>query len=97
MIILRKNKEEAHVLVTTGNGDVPIIPLSRHDSLNAVSDKVPRLQAEAHSAGAHGNGVADADRVEPKTNHARLLNALLHRLGQPQQVHVAGVPLEPDG
>lgn len=95
--IRKKKKEEAHILVTTGNGDVPVVPLSRHDSLDAVRDKVSRLQAEAHSAGAHRNGVADADRVKPEPHHARLLNALLHRLRKPQQVHVTGVPLVPDG
>lgn len=85
-----------HILIAAGNGDVPIVPLGRHDGLDAVRNQVPGLEAEAHPPRAHRDGVADADRVEPEPDHAGLPHALLHGLGEAEQVHVAGVALVPD-
>ena len=71
--------------------------LRAHDGLDAVRDEVPRLEAVAHASGAHGDGVADPDGVEPEADHAGLADAVADGLGEAEQVHVAGVPLVPHG
>ena len=71
-------------------------PLRAHDRLDAVGDEVARLQREGHAVGAHGDPVRDADRVEPKPDHARVGDAGLDLGGEVQEVHVAGVALVPD-
>jgi len=70
--------------------------LRAHDGLDAVGDEVAGLEAVAHAPGAHGDGVADADGVEPEADHAGLADAVADGLGEAEQVHVAGVPLVPD-
>ena len=69
--------------------------LRAHDGLDAVGDEVAGLEAVAHAPGAHGDGVADADGVEPEADHAGLADAVADGLGEAEQVHVAGVPLVP--
>lgn len=71
--------------------------LGAHDGLDAVGDEVARLEAVAHAPGAHGDGVADPDGVESEADHAGLADALSHGLSKLEKVHVAGVPLVPDG
>ena len=39
----------AHILVTTRDGDISIIPLSNHDRLNTVSNQIPRLGTKTHT------------------------------------------------
>ena len=96
----RKKKKKVvkgvYIFVTTRDGDVPIIPLSAHHSLYAISDKVPGLQAVAHTPRPHGDGVADPNGVEPERDHSRIHDAFLNGLGEVKEVHVAGVALVPD-
>lgn len=86
-----------HILVASGDGDVGVVPLGGHDGLDAVGDEVARLQAVAHAARAHGDGVAHPDGVEAEAHHAGLGHAGLDGLGETEEVHVAGVALVPDG
>lgn len=85
----------AHILVTAGDGDIGIVPLSAHDGLDAVGDQVPGLQAVAHATCPHGDGVADSDRVESEADEACLGDALLDGLREGHQVHVTRVALVP--
>lgn len=71
--------------------------LRPHYGLYAVGDEVARLEAVAHAPGAHGDGVADPDGVEAEGDHAGVADSVAHGLGELEQVHVAGVPLVPDG
>lgn len=71
--------------------------LRAHDGLDAVGDEVARLEAVAHTSGAHGDGVADPDGVESEAHHAGLADAVTDGFGEAEQVHVAGVPLVPYG
>lgn len=48
-----QKKKETYIFVTTRDRNVAIVPLSRHDSLNTVSNQIPRLQAIAHASGTH--------------------------------------------
>ena len=50
---------------------------------------------EAHAVGAHRDAVADADGVEPHPDHPGRDDAFLHLVGEPEQVHVAGIALVP--
>lgn len=86
-----------HVFIAAGDGYVPVVPLRGHDGLDAVGDEVPGLQAVAHPSGPHGYGVADPDGVEPEADHPGLTDPLPDLGGQVHEVHVAGVPLVPDG
>lgn len=71
--------------------------LRPHDGFYAVGDEVARLEAVAHAPGTHGDGVADPDGVEAEGDHAGVAYSVAHGLGELEQVHVAGVPLVPDG
>ena len=93
---LQRTKKKAYIFVTTGNRNVAIIPLSRHDRLNTISNQIPRLQAIAHASRAHWDGIADTNSVEPEPNHAGISHPLLHSLWKLQQMHVAGVALVPN-
>lgn len=93
----KKPKLYTYILVTTGDGDIPIIPLRTHNSLNTIRDQIPRLQAVTHPSGPHRNRIAHPDRIKPKPNHSTLPHPLFHGLGQAQQVHVARVAFVPDG
>ena len=91
----QRQREGTHVLVAPRYGDVGVVVLRAHDGLDAVGDEVAGLEAVAHAPGAHGDGVADADGVEPEADHAGLEDAVADGLGEAEQVHVAGVPLVP--
>mmetsp|Transcript_80 Transcript_80/g.176 ORF Transcript_80/g.176 Transcript_80/m.176 type:complete len:625 (-) Transcript_80:19-1893(-) len=84
-----------HVLVAAGERDVTIVPLSAHHRLDTVSNDVTRLKAEAHAVSAHGNTVADSDRVETHAHHTSFLDALLHLQSKVHEVHIARVALVP--
>lgn len=55
------------------------------------------MEAVAHAARAHGDGVADTYSVEAEANHASFSDTFLHGLGEAEEVHVAGVSLVPYG
>lgn len=93
----KKKEWRTHIFVTARNGDIAIIPLSAHDSLNAISNQIPRLQTVAHTPSPHGDSITDADGVEPEADHSGLDDPLFHGLRETQQVHVASIPLVPDG
>mmetsp|Transcript_32903 Transcript_32903/g.72662 ORF Transcript_32903/g.72662 Transcript_32903/m.72662 type:complete len:363 (+) Transcript_32903:1159-2247(+) len=84
-----------HVLVAAWQGDVGVIPLGTHDSLNAVRDQVAGLQAEAHALCSHRNAVGHTNGIEPVADHSNLLHAALDLLGKAHQVHVARIALIP--
>ena len=85
-----------HVLVAPGEGDQRVIPLGRHDGLDAVGDDVARLQRVAHAVGAHRDAVGDADGVEAHTDEVGFLDAIVNQFGEVVEVHVAGVAFPPD-
>jgi len=89
--------DTGHVLVTAGNTDVGIVPLTTHHSLNGVGDQVTTLQGVAHALGTHTDGVADTDRVELETDQALVLYTLAHLVVEVEQMHIAGIAIEPDG
>jgi hypothetical protein len=86
-----------HVLVATGKGDVGVVPLAAHDSLDRVCDDVARLQRVAHTGGSVGHAVTDTNGVELHTLESSSLNALVDLVAEVHQVHVTGVARVPDG
>ena len=63
---MRLVKLETHVLVTTRNGDIGIVPLCIHHSLNTISNEVSGLKAKRHASGPHGDTITDTNGVEPE-------------------------------
>jgi len=84
-----------HVLVAPGQDNAAIVPLGAAERFDRVGDDVARLERVAHTVGAHRDAVGNADGVELPTNEPGRDDALLHFAGEVQEVHVAGVPLEP--
>lgn len=89
--------KKAHIFIASWNGNVAVIPLCCHYSLDAVGYKIPRLQAIAHSSGSHRDSIANANGVESESNHTSLAYALADGLGKTEKMHVAGVTLVPHG
>jgi hypothetical protein len=88
--------DTGHVLVASGNADVGIVPLSTHDSLDRVGDKITTLQRVTHALGAHADAVTDTNGVELHAVETGTLHTLLHLVVQAHQVHVARVSRVPD-
>lgn len=91
------HQDTRHVLVTTGDADVGIVPLTTHDGLDRVRNQITALQGEAHSGGTHTDGVTDTDGVELHADETGALDTLLHLVVEIEQVHVAWVTAIPDG
>ena len=85
-----------HVLVAARDGDIGVIPLRAHDGFDGIRDEVPGLQGKTHPFRAHADGVADADCVKTHSHQVPGIHALLDLCRKVQQVHIAGVALEPD-
>ena len=83
-------------LVAPGDGDEAVVPLAAGHGLDGVRDEVAGLERERHPLGAHGHAVRDPDGVESHPLHTGRLDPFLHRVGEPEQVHVAVVALVPD-
>ncbi len=90
-----RDQAAGHVLVAAGERDIRVVPLRLHHGLDRIGDQVARLQRVAHAVGAHRDAVADADGVEPHADQAGRDDPLLDSIGQPFEVHVAGVALVP--
>mmetsp|Transcript_50290 Transcript_50290/g.106879 ORF Transcript_50290/g.106879 Transcript_50290/m.106879 type:complete len:289 (+) Transcript_50290:799-1665(+) len=87
-----------HILVTAGNGDETVVELRSHDCLDTVGDDFSGRKRVGHTCGSHGDAVGDANAVELQAVHVLILiDGLLDVLAERQQVHVAGVPLVPNG
>lgn len=71
--------------------------LRMHDTLNGIGNQITRRQAVPHPLRPHGDSIAHPNRVKPEPHHARVPHSLVHHLGQTEQVHVAGIPLVPNG
>jgi hypothetical protein len=85
-----------HVLVATRNADVRIVPLTTHDRLNRVGNKITALQRVAHALGTHADTVTYTNGVELHAVETGALHTLLDLVVQLHQVHVAGVSRVPD-
>jgi len=91
-----KTRRGSYIFVTAGNGNVSVVPLRSHNGFDAIGNEVPGLQAVAHTSGAHGYGVADADGVETEGNHAGGGHTFADSFGEAEEMHVACVSLIPD-
>mmetsp|Transcript_26694 Transcript_26694/g.44768 ORF Transcript_26694/g.44768 Transcript_26694/m.44768 type:complete len:260 (-) Transcript_26694:316-1095(-) len=91
------HQRAGHVLIASGERDIPVVPLSTHHRLNTVRNDVTRLKTEAHPVGAHGDAVADPDGVEAHAHHAGFDDALFHFQREIHKMHVARVALVPHG
>ena len=94
---MRLVKLETHVLVTTRNGDIGIVPLCTHHSLNTISNKVSRLKAKRHASGPHGDTITDTNGVEPERYQPSLSNTFFDSFGEFKEMHVTSVTLVPHG
>ncbi|WVY93046.1 hypothetical protein V8G54_032134 [Vigna mungo] len=90
------NDSTWHIFVTAGDGNVSVVPLRSHNGFNAIGNEVSGLQAVAHTSGAHGYCVADADGVEAEGNHASGGHAFADGFGEKEEMHITSVSLVPD-
>ena len=94
---MRLVKFETHVLVTTRNGDIGIVPLCTHHSLNTISNEVSGLKAKRHASGPHGDTITDTNGVEPERYQPSLSNSFFDSFGEFKEMHVTSVTLVPHG
>src|SRR6266850_665020 len=84
-------------LVAADEADDAIEQMAPHDELDRIGDDLAAHERGLHPFRPHRDAVRDGNRVELHRRAAGGPNTLLHLLGQPSLVQVAGHRLDPGG
>ena len=84
------HQQAGHVLVTVGDHDQTVELVGQNHGLGGVRDQVTGHQGILHADVAHGDAIAHGDGGEHDGRAAGGADAVLYRLGDLVQVHMAG-------